>query len=91
VYFLPANGWEKVIKIGRFSNETAIYSKNHLETCCYLRPPRLRSCLKIVEISFFPPAIGGGKRELQLFGPTTPPRAVEKIKMLLSKLNVIFY
>ncbi|MDR1627660.1 MAG: hypothetical protein LBR79_02670 [Oscillospiraceae bacterium] len=24
VYFLPAVGWEKVIKIRRFSNETAI-------------------------------------------------------------------
>jgi hypothetical protein len=38
VYFLPAVGWEKVIKIRHFSNETAI-----------------------VEISSFPPAIGGGK------------------------------
>ncbi|MDR1627172.1 MAG: hypothetical protein LBR79_00155 [Oscillospiraceae bacterium] len=26
VYFLPAVGWEKVIKIRRFSNETAIYA-----------------------------------------------------------------
>ncbi|MDR1628073.1 MAG: hypothetical protein LBR79_04795 [Oscillospiraceae bacterium] len=25
MYFLPAVGWEKVIKIRRFSNETAIY------------------------------------------------------------------
>jgi hypothetical protein len=25
VYFLPAVGWEKVIKIRHFSNETAIY------------------------------------------------------------------
>ncbi|MDR1628201.1 MAG: hypothetical protein LBR79_05450 [Oscillospiraceae bacterium] len=27
VYFLPADGWEKVIKIRRFLNETAILSR----------------------------------------------------------------
>ncbi|MDR1627750.1 MAG: hypothetical protein LBR79_03145 [Oscillospiraceae bacterium] len=43
MYFLPAVGWEKVIKIRRFSNETAIagekdiIAKTILETQYYLR------------------------------------------------------
>ncbi|MDR1627934.1 MAG: hypothetical protein LBR79_04095 [Oscillospiraceae bacterium] len=28
MYFLPADGWEKVIKIRRFSNRTASYNFN---------------------------------------------------------------
>ncbi|MDR1627724.1 MAG: hypothetical protein LBR79_03015 [Oscillospiraceae bacterium] len=39
VYFLPAVGWEKVIKIRRFSNETARSCLKIVETSSFL--PRL--------------------------------------------------
>ncbi|MDR1628481.1 MAG: hypothetical protein LBR79_06910 [Oscillospiraceae bacterium] len=59
VYFLPAVGWEKVIKIRRFSNETAIVDLFVNFTDCN---QNRRSRHKIVEIPSFTPAIVGGER-----------------------------
>jgi hypothetical protein len=52
VYFLPAVGREKVIKIRRFSNETAI--KNGFAS-------KSSHASKQLKYLLFPPAMGGEK------------------------------
>jgi hypothetical protein len=68
VYFLPADGGEKVIKIRRFSNETAIENKNAAVLKSLKQPlsPTLLSGANGLWVKFvdniFSPADGGGKR-----------------------------
>jgi hypothetical protein len=66
VYFLPADGWEKVIKIRCFSNETAILESANLRMMLdYVA--KYGDGSNYLIISFSPRPRRGGKKGFQLF------------------------
>ncbi|MDR1627747.1 MAG: hypothetical protein LBR79_03130 [Oscillospiraceae bacterium] len=73
MYFLPADGGEKVIKIRRFSNETAIATAFEKNKFIHSVSPYHRPCLKTVEILSFPPRRRRGGKILSTNLTHSPP------------------